>query len=114
VTLPALNSLATTTAVVVAAGASGLSAAPAPGATLPLPRATHPPASHFLPAAIAVALRAEPRATATHGPGAEPAGLVASSVAGAPSGAWRPVAVGESRRAGRSGAGRPRIRAPPR
>jgi hypothetical protein len=61
----------------------------------------------------AVALPAEPGATAARGHGAGQAGLAASSVAGATSGAERSVS-GASRAPGRSGAGSVRIRAPPR
>jgi hypothetical protein len=113
VTLPALSPVVAATAVVVV-GAGGLSVAPASGAPLPPPRATHPPASHPLPAVLpAVVLPAEPGATAARGHGAGQAGLAASSVAGATSGAERWVG-GESRAPGRSGAGSVRIRAPPR
>jgi hypothetical protein len=113
VTLPALSPVVAATAVVVV-GAGGLSVAPASGAPLPPPRATHPPASHLLPAVLpAVALPAEPGATAARGHGAGQAGLAASSVAGATSGAERSVGGG-SRAPGRSGAGSVRIRAPPR
>jgi hypothetical protein len=113
VTLPALNPAVAATAVVMV-GAGGLSVAPAAGAPLPPPRATHPPASHLLPAVVPVVARAaEPGANAARGHGAGQAGLAASSVAGATSGAERP-ASGESRASGRSGAGSVRIRAPPR
>jgi hypothetical protein len=113
VTLPALSPYVAATAVAMA-GAGGLSVAPASGAPLPSPRATHPPASHPLPAVLpAVALPAEPGAKAARGPGAGQAGLAASSVVGATGGTERSVS-GESRPAGRSGAGTARIRAPPR
>ena len=112
-TLPALNPAVAATAVVMV-GAGGLSVAPASGSPLPPPRATHPPASHPLPAVLpAAVLPAEPGATAARERGAAPAVLAASSVAGATSGAERP-AGGESRAPGRSGAGSVRIRAPPR
>jgi hypothetical protein len=112
VTLPALNPAVAATAVVMV-GAGGLSVAPASGSPLPPPRATHPPASHPLPAVLpAVASPAEPGATAARERGTGPAVLAASSVAGATSGAGRP-AGGESRAPGRSGAGSVRIRAPP-
>jgi hypothetical protein len=112
VTLPALNPAVAATAVVMV-GAGGLSVAPASGSPLPPPRATHPHASHLLPAVMPAVVRpAEPGATAARGHGAGPAGLAASSVAGATSGAGRPVS-GESRAAGRSSAGSVRIRAPP-
>jgi hypothetical protein len=113
VTLPALSPFVAATAVVVV-GAGGLSVAPASGAPLPPPRATHPPASHPLPAVWpAVVLPAEPGATAARGPGAGQAGLAASSAARATGGAERSVS-GEGRSSGRSGAGSTRIRAPPR
>ena len=113
VTLPALSPYVAATAVAMA-GAGGLSVAPASGAPLPPPRATHPHAPHPLPGVLpAVALPAEPGATAARGPGAGQAGLAASSVASATSGVERSVS-GESRDAGRSGAGSTRIRAPPR
>jgi hypothetical protein len=113
VTLPALSPVVAATAVVVM-GAGGLSVAPASGAPLPPPRATHLPASHPLPAVLpAVALPAEPGATAARGHGAGQAGLAARTVAGATSGAQRSVG-GVGRAPGRSGAGSVRIRAPPR
>ena len=113
VTLPALSPVVAATAV-VAAGAGGLSVAPASGARLPPPRATHPPASHPLPAVLpAAALPAEPGANAAREHGAGPAALAASSVAGATSGAERSVG-GAGRASGRSRAGSVRIRAPPR
>jgi hypothetical protein len=113
VTLSALSPVVAATAV-VAVGAGGLSVAPASGAPLPPPRATHPPASHPLPAVTpAVVLPAGPGANAAREHGAGQAGLAASSVAGATSGAERSVG-GESRTPGRSGAGSVRIRAPPR
>ena len=113
VTLPALNPAVAATAVVMV-GAGGLAVAPASGAPLPPPRATHPPASHPLPAVLpAVALPAEPGANAAREHGAGQAGLAASSVAGATSGAERSVG-GAGRASGRSGAGSVRIRAPPR
>jgi hypothetical protein len=112
VTLPALSPYVAATAVVMA-GAGGLSVAPAFGAPLPHPRATHPPASHPLPAVLPAVVRpTEPGANAARGPGAGQAGLAASSVASATSGAERSVS-GESRPTGRSGAGTARIRAPP-
>ena len=111
-TLPTLNPAVAATAVVMV-GAGGLSVAPAFGSPLPPPRATHPPASHPLPAVLpAVASPAEPGATAARERGAGQAVLAASSVAGATSGAGRP-AGGEGRAPGRSGAGSVRIRAPP-
>ena len=112
VTLPALNPAVAATAVVMV-GAGGLSVAPASGSPLPPPRATHPPASHPVPAVLpAVARPAEPGATAARGHGAGSAGLAASSVAGATSGAERSVG-GVGRAPGRSSAGSVRIRAPP-
>ena len=113
VTLPALSPFVAATAVVMV-GAGGLSVAPASGAPLPPPRATHPPASHPLPAVLpAAVLPAEPGANAARERGAGQAALAASSVASATSGAERSVS-GESRASGRSGAGSVRIRAPPR
>jgi hypothetical protein len=113
VTLPALNPVLAATAAVMA-GAGGLSVAPASGAPLPPPRATHPPASHPLSAVLpAAAVPAEPGANAAREHGAGQTGLAASSVAGATSGAERSVG-GASRTSGRSGAGSARIRAPPR
>jgi hypothetical protein len=112
VTMPALNPAIAATAVVMV-GAGGLSVAPAAGAPLPPPRATHPPASHPRSAVVPAAARpAEPGANAARGHGAGQAGLAASSVAGATIGAERP-ASGESRGCGRSSAGSARIRAPP-
>jgi hypothetical protein len=113
VTLPALSPFVAATAVVMA-GAGGLSVAPASGAPLPPPRATHPPASHPLPAVLPAVVRpAGPGANAAREHGAGQAELAASSVAGATRGAERWVG-GESRASGRSGAGSVRIRAPPR
>jgi hypothetical protein len=112
VTLPAFNPAVAATAAVMV-GAGGLSVAPASGSQLPPPRATHPPASHPLPAVMpAIARPAEPGATAARVHGAGSAGLAASSVAGATSGAER-LASGASRASGRSSAGSVRIRAPP-
>ena len=112
-TLPALSPVVAATAVVMV-GAGGLSVAPASGAPLPPPRATHPPASHPLPAVLpAAVLPAEPGANAARERGAGQAALAAGSVASATSGAERSVS-GESRASGRSGAGSVRIRAPPR
>jgi hypothetical protein len=111
-TRPALRPITMATAALVT-GAAGVVPATAAGAPLALPTAEHSRVPHPRPALVSpAALPAEVGATVARGPGAQPAGLAASSVtvAGGGNARWE---RGIDPAAGRPWVGVVRARGPP-